>query len=95
MKTGKLVWLMKGSPLYEHPSTSVGVTTRHFTGFIAEEGGRYAVEVQRVEELGVEHAGQHDPRMISWSQVLVDGQLVWTKTRLLTELQGAVGVPLW
>lgn len=91
METGKLVWLMKGSPLYEHPSVSDGVTTRHFTGHIKEEAGRYAVEMQRVEEMGFEFQGQHDARLVAWSQVLLDGRLVWVRTRLLTEVHNAAG----
>ena len=81
MQTGELVWLMKGSPLYEAPSEAIGVATRHYIGYIPEV--TMGVEVQRVEEMGVEHAGQSEARLVAWSQVLVDGQLVWTKTRLL------------
>jgi len=46
--------------------------------------------VQRVEELGVERAGQSEARLVSWTQVLVGGQLVWTRTWLL-ELASDVG----
>lgn len=91
METGKLVWLMKGSPIYERPNTAGGVTDRHFTGYIEEEGGRYAVEVQRVEEMGFEYPGQQDARLVAWSQVLLDGRLVWVRTRLLTEVRSAAG----
>jgi len=94
VETGKLVWLMKGSPLYERPNTADGVTDSHFTGYIEEEGGRYAVEVQRVEEMGFEFQGQHDARLVAWSQVLLDGRLVWARTQLLRDEKGAAGVSL-
>ena len=81
MQTGNLVWLMKGSPLYETLATTEGGTTRHYTGHITES--KMGIEVQRVEEMGVEHAGQSEARLVAWSHVLVDGQLVWTRSRLL------------
>jgi hypothetical protein len=86
--TGSLVWLKKGTPLYEVLAASDGGTTRHYSGHIPEV--TMGIEVDRVEELGVEHAGQSEARLVSWSQVLVGGQLVWTRTRLL-ELASVVG----
>ena len=91
METGKLVWLMKGSPIYERPNTAGGVTDSHFTGYVEEEAGRYAVEVHRSKEMGFEFQGQHDARLVAWSQVLLDGRLVWVRTRLLTEVHNAAG----
>ena len=88
MTTGSLVWLKKGTPLYEVLAASDGGTTRHYSGHIPEV--TMGIEVDRVEELGVEHAGQSEARLVSWSQVLVGGQLVWTRTRLL-ELASVVG----
>ena len=41
------------------------------------------IEVAREEEMGVEHPGQSEERMVRWSQVLVDGRLVWMRTSLL------------
>ena len=81
MQTGELVWLMQGCPLYEAPSEAIGVATRHYTGHITE--ATTGVEVQRVEVNDYEHQGQREARLISWSQVLVNGQLSWTRTRLL------------
>ena len=81
MQTGELVWLMKGCPIYEILATTAGGTTRHYAGYIPEV--TMGIEVARVEEMGVEHPGQIEERMVRWSQVLVDGQLVWTRTRLL------------
>ena len=92
MQTGELVWLMKGSPLYEVIATTDGGTTRHYTGYIPE--ATMGIEVERVEEMGVEHPGQSEERLVRWSQVLVDGRLVWTRTVLLMSLDGAVGVRL-
>lgn len=92
MQTGELVWLMKGSPLYEVIATTDGGTTRHYTGYIPE--ATMGIEVERVEELGVEHPGQSEVRMVRWSQVLAGGQLVWTRTKLLRRLEGVVGVGL-
>lgn len=88
MTTGNLVWLKKGTPLYEVLATAVGGTTRHYSGHIPEV--TMGIEVQRVEELGVEHAGQSEARLVSWTRVLVGGQLVWTRTWLL-ELASDVG----
>ena len=81
MQTGELVWLMQGCPLYEAPSEAIGVATRHYTGHITE--ATMGIEVERVEEMGVEHPGQSEARLVRWSQVLVDDRLVWTRTRLL------------
>ena len=91
MQTGELVWLMKGSPIYEMLAKTDGGTTRHYAGYIPEV--TMGIEVERVEELGVEHAGQSEARLVSWSQVLVDDRLVWTRTRLL-KLASEVGVGL-
>lgn len=81
MTTGNLVWLMKGAPLYEAPSASIGVATRHYTGHITAM--TMGVEMQRIEVNDYEHQGQREARLVSWSQVLVNGQLSWTRTRLL------------
>ena len=92
MQTGELVWLMKGSPIYEMLAKTDGGTTRHYAGYIPEV--TMGIEVERVEELGVEHAGQSEARLVSWSQVLTGGQLVWMRTSLLMSQDGVVGVRL-
>ena len=92
MGTGELVWLMKGSPIYEMLAKTDGGTTRHYAGYIPEV--TMGIEVERVEEMGVEHPGQSEERLVSWSQVLVDGRLVWTRTVLLMSLDGVVGIRL-
>lgn len=89
MQTGELVWLMQGCPLYEAPSEAIGVATRHYTGHITE--ATMGVEVQRAE---VNDYGVREDRLVSWSQVLVGGQLVWTRTKLLRRPEGDVGVGL-
>lgn len=86
MRTGELVRLMKGSPIYEILATTGGGTTRHYAGYIPEV--TMGIEVERVEELGVEHPGQSEVRMVRWSQVLVDGRLVWMRTSLLRRGEG-------
>ena len=91
MQTGELVWVMKGSPIYEILDKTDGGTTRHYTGYIPEV--TMGIEVERVEELGVEHPGQSEARLVSWSQVLAGGQLVWTRTSLLRRGEdGEVGL---
>ena len=91
METGELVWLMKGSPIYEDLAKIGGGTTRHYAGYIPEV--TMGIEVQREEEMGVEHPGQREERMVRWSQVLVDGRLVWTRTSLLRRGEdGEVGL---
>ena len=92
MGTGELVWLMKGSPIYEMLAKIGGGTTRHYAGYIPEV--TMGIEVQRVEEMGVEHPGQSEERLVRWSQVLTGGQLVWMRTSLLMSLDGVVGVRL-
>jgi hypothetical protein len=92
VETGKLVWLMKGSPIYEELAKIGGGTTRHYVGYIPEV--TMGIEVERVEEMGVEHPGQSEARAVRWSQVLVDGRLVWTRTVLLMRQDGVIGVPL-
>ena len=89
MQTGELVWLMQGSPLYEEPSEAIGVATRHYTGHITE--ATMGVEVQRADVNGYEHQVQREARLVSWSQVLVGGQLAWTRTKLLRRLEDVVG----
>ena len=91
MQTGELVWLMKGSPIYEMLAKTDGGTTRHYAGYIPEV--TMGIEVERVEEMGVEHPGQSEERLVSWSQVLAGGQLVWTRTSLLRRGEdGEVGL---
>lgn len=91
METGDLVWLMKGSPIYEDLAKIGGGTTRHYAGYIPEV--TMGIEVARVEEMGVEHPGQSEERMVRWSQVLTGGQLVWTRTGLLRRGEdGEVGL---
>jgi len=41
--------------------------------------------------MGFEYPGQQDARLVAWSQVLLDGRLVWVRTRLLTEVRSAAG----
>lgn len=86
MQTGELVWLMQGCPLYEAPSEAIGVATRHYTGHITE--ATMGVEVQRAE---VNDYGVREARLVSWSQVLVGGRLVWTRTKILRRLEGVAG----
>lgn len=81
MQTGSLVWLMKGSPLYEFQLMKDGRTTLHYAGYLPEV--TMGFEVLREEKHDFETAGQSEARMVSWSQVLVDDRLVWTRTRLL------------
>lgn len=92
METGELVWLMKGSPIYEDLAKTDGGTTRHYAGYIPEV--TMGIEVARVEEMGVvEHPGQSEARMVRWSQVLVAGRLVWMRTSLLRRGEdGEVGL---
>ena len=86
MQTGELVWLMKGSPIYEMLAKIGGGTTRHYAGYIPEV--TMGIEVAREEEMGVEHPGQSEERVVRWSQVLTGGQLVWTRTSLLRRGEG-------
>ena len=92
MKPGELVRLMKGSPLYEFQLMKDGRTTLHSAGYIPEE--TMGFEVLREEKHDFETAGQSEARMVRWSQGLVDGRLVWTRTVLLKRLDGVVGVRL-
>ena len=82
---------MKGSPIYEMLAKTGGGTTRHYAGYIPEV--TMGIEVEREEEMGVEHPGQSEERMVRWSQVLVDGRLVWMRTSLLRRGEdGEVGL---
>lgn len=89
METGKLVWLMKGSPIYDDLDKIGGGTTRNYAGHITEV--TMGIEVQREEGQDYPH---NNGEKIRWSQVLVGGRLVWTRTVLLKRLDGAVGVGL-
>lgn len=89
MKPGNLVWLMTATPIYEVPAGDFEVACRHYTGHIPAV--TMGVEVLRVEVNDYEYQGQREPRAVSWSQVLVDGKLVWTKTRLLTGVEETEG----
>lgn len=91
METGELVWLMKGSPLYEFQLMKDGRTSLHYAGYLPE--ATMGFEVLREEKHDFETAGQVEARKVSWSQVIVDGRLVWTRTRLL-KLAGEAGVGL-
>ena len=91
MGTGELVWLMKGSPIYEMLAKTDGGTTLHYAGYLPE--ATMGFEVLREEKHDFETAGQSEARLVSWSQVLVDDRLVWTRTRLL-KLASEVGVEL-
>lgn len=92
METGELVRLMKGSPLYEFQLMKDGRSILHYAGYLAEE--TMGFEVLREEKHDFETAGQSEARMVRWSQVLVDGRMVWTRTVLLRRLDGVVGVGL-
>ena len=81
MKPGELVWLVKGSPLYEVMATTDGGTTRHYTGCIPEL--TMGIEVERVDTRGFEEQG------VRWSHVIVGDQLVWTRTSLLKPVREA------
>lgn len=85
MEMGELVWLVKGSPIYEALSLSTdGGTTRHYRGYIPE--ATMGVEVQREEG---NDPGPAIHEKIKWSQVLVGGQLVWMRTSLLKPVREA------
>ena len=89
MQTGELVWLMKGSPIYEMLAKTDGGTTRHYVGHIPEV--TMGIEVQREEGQGFTY---NNGEKIRWSQVLLGGRLVWMRTVLLMRQDGVVGVRL-